>query len=277
MLTAQPDLTAFRPVVASVAVATVSSYPFQRAMQASIRSTVAAVLSEGSSKIALSVPDLGVLLRSALSQANPALAEKIPPRVRGAITDLGDGWTTRALVNLLRLSRRLAGVVVVLFGLGAVCVAAGFTLARDRRRALLDASVHLVAAGVVLLVLRAAGGWFLQSGAAEPLSRDAMAGVWAALTAGIRGWALTLAFVGLVTAASAQSVLDGFRSPPRWRGSGASCRTLRAARGAGSRGAYCSWLSARRPSCTRSRCSGGSCWLRAVRCRSSACGRGLRC
>ena len=208
VLAAQPDLTAFRPVVASVAEATVSSYPFQRAIQASIRSAVAAVLSEGSSKIALSVPDLGVLLRSALSQANPALAEKIPPRVRGAITDLGDGWTARALVDLLRLSRRLAGLVVVLFGLGAMCVAAGFTLARDRRRALLDASVHLVAAGVVLLVLRTAGGWFLQSGAAEPLSREAIAGVWAALTAGIRGWALTLAFVGLVTAASAQSVLD---------------------------------------------------------------------
>ena len=40
------------------------------------------------------------------------------------------------------------------------------------------------------------------------MSREAVAGVWTAFTAGIRGWALTLAFVGLVTAASAQSVLD---------------------------------------------------------------------
>ena len=59
VLAAQPDLTAFRPVVASVAKATVSSYPFQRAIQASIRSAVAAVLSEGSSKIALSIPGSG--------------------------------------------------------------------------------------------------------------------------------------------------------------------------------------------------------------------------
>jgi hypothetical protein len=96
VLAAQPDLTAFRPVLASVAAATVSSHPFRRAMQVSIRSAVAAVLSEGSSKIALSVPDLGILLRSALSQANPALAERIPPRVRGVISDFGEGRAPRA-------------------------------------------------------------------------------------------------------------------------------------------------------------------------------------
>ena len=208
VLAAQPDLTAFRPVVAAVATATVSSHPFQRAIQVSIRSAVATVLSEGSSRIALSIPDLGVLLRSALSQANPALAEKIPPRVRAAVGDLGEGWAPQAVVALIRLSHRLAGLVMALLGFGALGVAGGFALARDRRRALLTASVNLVAAGVVLLVLRAAGGWFLQSGGADPLSREAIAGAWAAYTAGVRGWALTIAFVGLVTAASAQSVLD---------------------------------------------------------------------
>jgi predicted secreted protein len=208
VLAAQPDLTAFRPVVAAVATATVSSHPFQRAIQVSIKSAVAGVLSEGSGKVALSIPDLGVLFRSALSQANPALAERIPPRVRGVIGELGDGWASRAIVDVLRLSRRLAGFVVALFGLGAVCIAGGFALARDRRRALLDASVHLIAAGVVLLVLRAVGGWFLQSDSADPLTREALAGVWAAVTVGMRGWALTLSLVGLVTAASAQSVLD---------------------------------------------------------------------
>jgi hypothetical protein len=194
--------------VAAVATATVSSHPFQRAIQASIKSAVAAVLSERSSKVALSTPDLGVLFRSALSQANPALAEKIPPRVRVAISALGEGWASRAIMDLLRLSRRLAGFVVALFVLGVACAAGGFALARDRRRALLDTSVHLIAAGVVLLVLKAAGGWVLQSAGSEPLSREASAGVWAAFTAGIRGWALTLSLVGLVTAASAQSVLD---------------------------------------------------------------------
>ena len=277
MLAAQPDLTAFRPVVATVATATVSSYPFQRAIQVSIRSAMAAVLSEGSSKIALSIPDLGVLFRSALAQANPALAEKIPPRVRTAISDLGDGWAPKAIVAVLRASHRLAGLVVVLLGLGALFVAAGFALARDRRRALLDASVHLVAAGVVLLVLQDRRGWFLQSGAADAMSREAIAGVWTAFTAGIRGWALTLAFVGLVTAASAQSVLDRvsfadalagiwrFVQDPPGRAWGRLARSVLLV------------VSARRPSCTRSTCSSGSCWLRAVRCRSSACGRGLRC
>lgn len=208
VLAAQPDLTAFRPVVVAVATATVSSQPFQRAIQASIRSTMATVMSEGSNKIALSVPDLGVLLRSALAHANPALAEKIPSRVRGAIDVLEEGRLARAVVDIIRLSRRLAGFVAVLFGAGAVCLAGGFALARDRRRALLDVSVHLITAGVILLVLRAAGGWALQSGSGDPAGREALAGVWNAFTTGIRGWALTLSFVGLVIAASAQSILD---------------------------------------------------------------------
>jgi hypothetical protein len=98
----------------------------------------------------------------------------------------------------------------VFCSLWAGLLAGGFALARDRRRALLDVSLHLIAAGVVVLVLRAAGGWFLHPAGADQLTREALAGVWAAFTAGVRGWALTLSFVGLVTAASAQSVSAGF-------------------------------------------------------------------
>ncbi len=208
VLAAQPDLTAFRPVVAAVATATISSHPFQRAAQLSIQSTMATVLSEGGSRFALTIPDLGVLFRSALAQANPALAERIPVHVRGVIGVLEEGRVARAVVDLLRLSRRLAGLSALLLVLGAIAAASGFILARDRRRALLDASLHLCAAGIILLVLRAAGGWLLQSGGADAMSREAMAGVWAAFTAGIRGWALALAGVGLVMAASAQSLLE---------------------------------------------------------------------
>jgi hypothetical protein len=207
VLAAQPDLTAFRPVIAAVASATVSSNAFRRGMQISIRSAAATLESEGTRKIALSIPDLGVLLRSALAQTNPALAERIPPRVRGVIADFGSGKASRVIVDLLRLSRRLAGFAVLLMGLGALCIAGGFGVAPDRRRALVNLSVNLVSAGVVLLVLRAAGGWCLQTISADPLGREAFAGVWAAFTAGIRGWALTLALVGIVTAASAHSLL----------------------------------------------------------------------
>ena len=208
VLAAQPDLTAFKPVVAAVSLATVSSDAFRRAVQASVRSGYASVLSGRGGKVALSIPDLGVLLRSALAQANPSIAERIPPRVRGVIGELDLGWMSRAVVDVLRLSRLLARFVILLFALGGLCVAGGFALARDRRRALLDASVNLIAAGAVLLILRAAGGWFIQFAGADALSRDALAGVWAAITAGIRGWALTLSLVGIVTAASAQSLLE---------------------------------------------------------------------
>jgi hypothetical protein len=207
VLATQPDLTAFRPIIATVASATVSSHAFRRAAQAGIRSAAAAALSEGSSRVAMSIPDLGILLRSAVAQANPALAEKIPSRVRGAVAELGEGPTSRMIVNLVRLSRRVVRFLVLLFALGLSCLAAGFALARDRRRALLATSVNVVAAAVVLLLIRAAVGWSVQSRIADPLARQAFAGVWAAFTAGVRGWGLTLVLVGVVTAASAHSMV----------------------------------------------------------------------
>ena len=159
VLAAQPDLTAFRPVVAAVAAATVSSHPFQRAIQASIRSAVAAVPERRQQQDR--AVDSGswrpVSQRAVAGEPSPG-REDSDLGCAGPSRDLGDGWASRAIVDLLRLSRRLAGFVAVLFGLGAACIAGGFALARDRRRALLDASVHLIAAGVVLLVLRAAGG-----------------------------------------------------------------------------------------------------------------------
>ncbi len=207
VLAAQPDLTAFKPVIAAVASTTVSSQAFQRTLQVSIRSAMGTLTSEGTSKIALSIPDLGVLVRSAVAQANPALAEKIPARVRGVIAELGRGKAPALIVSALRLSRRLAAFVALVLVLGILCIAGGFVMSRDRRRALLDVSINLVAAGVVLLVLRTTGGWFLQAIADDPLARGALGGAWAAFTAGLRAWALTLSLVGIVMAASAHSLL----------------------------------------------------------------------
>ena len=204
----QPDLTGFRPIIASVASATVSSPAFQRAAQAGVRTAASALLSEGGSRVTMSIPDLGILLRGAVAQANPALAERIPPRVRGVVVDLGQGPVPRAAARLLQLSRRLARYAMLLLALGVSCAAAGVAFARDRRQALLELSVNVVLAGIVLLVLRASGGWFLQSRAPDTLAREAIAGAWDALTARIRGWALTLALAGVVGAASAHSVLD---------------------------------------------------------------------
>ncbi len=207
VLAAQPDLTAFRPVIASVASAAVSSQAFQRAMRVSIRSAATAASTEATRNIALSIPDLGVLFRSVLTQGHPGLAEKIPPRVRGVVAELGQGKTASVIVNLLRASRRLAGLAILLIGLGVACIAGAFVLTRDRRRALADLSVNLIAAGLVVLVLRAAGGWFLRSIGADALAHEALAAVWVAMTVGIRGWALTFGLVGIVMAASAHSLL----------------------------------------------------------------------
>ena len=57
----------------------------------------------------VSVPDVGVLMRSALSNASPAFAEKIPSRVTGIVASVGDSGVDRIALQLGRAARRSSG------------------------------------------------------------------------------------------------------------------------------------------------------------------------
>ena len=127
VLAAQPDLTAFRPVIASVASTAVSSQAFQRAMQMSIRSAAAAASTEATRNIALSIPDLGVLFRSVLTQGNPRLAEKIPPRVRGVVAEFDQGKAAGDRDQPApAVERGWPASSTLLIGLGLACIAGAF-------------------------------------------------------------------------------------------------------------------------------------------------------
>src|SRR5687767_4573651 len=80
VLEQNPDLTAFRPLVLATAQMAVSSEGFRALARTSARAAHASVFSEGGRAVIVSIPDVGVLLRSALAKANPALAQKIPER-----------------------------------------------------------------------------------------------------------------------------------------------------------------------------------------------------
>ena len=76
------DLMAYRPLLVGTARAVVSSEPFRAGFRRAAQSAHAALFSQSAERVALSVPDLGVLVRSALAH-DPALAARIPARLRG--------------------------------------------------------------------------------------------------------------------------------------------------------------------------------------------------
>jgi len=208
-----PDLTAYRPLIAATARVGVSSEGFRALVRTTARAAHAGVFTAGGRTIIVSVPDVGVFLKGALAQANPALAEKVPARVQAVLASVGGGRVDRIVIRLWDVSRRsqwLAGILG--FG-GALLALAGVVLAPSPREAVARLGRDLLIAGVALFLLRPAGRAVVALLPKEDLAKAAAAGLWDAYTTALRTWALVLGGIGLVLEAAARSL--GARFDPR--------------------------------------------------------------
>ena len=137
VLREKPDLVAVRPLLLSTAQGVVSSDAFQSIVRVTARQAHAAVLSQGGRNLLLSVPDVGVVLRGALANANPTLAARIPPRLSTAIANLGGSarqpLRRRHVADSAAPSRGPPGWVL---GAGLALLIAAIALAPRRARAL---------------------------------------------------------------------------------------------------------------------------------------------
>jgi len=198
------DLMAYRPVLVGTTRAIVGSEAFRSGFRRAAQSAHATLFSEGAERLALSVPDLGVLVRSALAQ-NPALATRIPASFRGNLPVQPTGRGARALVGLLQLGHRLRRWALLAIGSGALLLLLGIVLPRDRRKALLGGGVTLTTVALVLFFLPPIARTALVFSMAHAELRPVVAGVWDAFAGGLRLWALVLAGMGIVLASAAAS------------------------------------------------------------------------
>jgi hypothetical protein len=198
------DLTAFRPVLVSTADAIVSSKPFRAGFRRAVQGAHAAVFSESAEQVALSVPDLGVFVRSALAH-NPTLAEHVPADLGGEIAVRPAGRVARALIDLAKLGHRFRRNAFWAIGSGVLLLFLGIALPANRRRALLSGGATVAATALVLFFLPPLTRTALTASIANADLRPAVAGVWDAFSRGLRLWALLLAGIGIVLAAAASS------------------------------------------------------------------------
>jgi hypothetical protein len=160
--------------------------------------------------VIVSVPDVGVLLRSALSNANPALAEKVPARVQGIVASIGQRRVDRVVLRLWELSRRSQWLAAIL-GFGGVALAlAGVVAAGRRPHALGRLGMDLVVAGLALYLLLPAGRAIVSTLPQDELAKGAAAGLWDVFAGSLRTWAFVLAGVGIVLVAAGHSLLERF-------------------------------------------------------------------
>src|SRR6185295_2164126 len=111
-----------------------------------------ALFSEGAERVALSIPDLGVLVRSALAH-DPELAQRVPPRLRAGVVVQPSGRYAKALLSLVRLGHRFRRNALLSIAGGGLLLFLGIALPRDRRLALLRGGAALAAVALVLFCL----------------------------------------------------------------------------------------------------------------------------
>ncbi len=210
----KPDLVAVRPILLSTLTGILRSDAFRGVLRTAVRSSHRAIFEQQGRQVILSLPDIGILLRSALEQLGPALAAKVPPDLEAR---LASGETERravALVRFLGLGERVRTGALASFWLGAALVGAGIAVARDRRRGLLRAGLAVLLVGLACVAVIPAGGVGAAIAFKDPGLRGFAQGVWRAFYGNLRSGGLLIAGVGLLLAATGGAVL-GAADPVR--------------------------------------------------------------
>ena len=204
----RPNLLAVRPMLLSAAQSIVHSTPFRAVVARSARTTHRFFFEQAGSRIVLSLPDVGAVVRSALSQASPELAAKIPP---GVEAQLATGKAEKAITGFIRLWQfgdRLLVLAWLLFYGGLVMVVVGIAVAADRERALADAGVVLVIVGVAYVAVVPASRLVIYAAMQNSELAGFVHGLVRSFLGRLQAGALLLGIPGLLLLAAGTATLD---------------------------------------------------------------------
>ena len=208
ILAEKPDLVAFRPIIAATAAGLVETAPFRGIVRSAVRTAHRSAVSTTGQRVLLSLPDVGVLVQSAVQSMSPEAADKIPPRIESFASDLN----TRPEMGRIRDGLRILGFMsragIAFLLVGPLLIVLGIAFAKDRRRALLRAGIGLLLAAVLLAGVIPAGRAVAAIISREALERGAIAGLWRAYFTGLLAWGITLGGIGLLITAAATSLLE---------------------------------------------------------------------
>ena len=208
IISARPNLISVRPILESSVRGVVGSESFRAVVRTSARTAHYSLFESKGQRVVLALPDISVLVRSALSQASPALAAKLPPSVETALTSESAQRAFTRFINFWRMGQKLVLACWLLWYLGIVLVLAGLWLAPDRRRGLVVAGSALAATAITLMIVPPAGRIMAYAITDQPALRGAITGVWLSYFANVRWLALIYGGIGLVFASAGTTVLE---------------------------------------------------------------------
>jgi hypothetical protein len=199
------DLVAVRPVVRSLAGAVLGGRAFAALFRRAVIEAHNAVVQRGDGRLLVRVADAGVLIQGVLERFAPAAARRIGAERVATLLTLRPG---SAVLGLVRDAKRVYSAAWILAVLALLTAGGAVWISPDRRRALRQVAIGMLAAGLAIVVLLTLGREIAEQ--AAPAARGAAVGaVWGAFLDGLRVQALVLAVAGALCAGAAAGWLRG--------------------------------------------------------------------
>ncbi len=207
ILESHRDLTPYRPILHGTVEYVVSSSPFRAVVRRAAKKAHETLISETGRDLTLSVPDLGLIVRNALS-TSPGIAEKVPDRVQVALTVMENSKLADHVVRLLRIGQRMRMRAAILFGGGLALGACGLLLSRRKNSYLLRFGIGLAITSFVVGGAAYFGGYAAALLARSPVGADLIRGLWPVFVGPLAIRMLVLVGIGLVLVAAVTSLLE---------------------------------------------------------------------
>jgi hypothetical protein len=203
-----PALISARPILESVFEALIATQQFERVFEQAARQANR-ILFTHERTVAVTLEDAVKVLRSALSSANPKLAEKVPKNLEPELARLEERGFATAAIRFAD-DVRLLGILLPLLAL--VTFAGGAWIAPDRRSSITRTGLAIGAIGLLTvvaltvlehLVVTGLEGAVLETDEVQAAG-DA---IWDGFFGDLRTWAIAVGAAGLILAAASASLL----------------------------------------------------------------------
>jgi len=203
----RPNLVSVRSIIEPSVSTVVSSAPFRAVVRTSARAAHRSLFESGQN-VVLSLPDIAVLVRSALARANPDLASKIPPSIEASLASPQAEQAFTRFIDAWALVGRVLWVAWVVLILGFGAFVAGIWVAPDRQNALVRTGAAFGAIALALIAVLPAGRLLAASITPDPELRGVVHGVWVAYFAPVKMGALIAACIGVVLVSAGSTMLE---------------------------------------------------------------------
>lgn len=203
----RPNLVSVRSILEPSVNSVVSSGPFRAVVRTSARAAHRSLFESGQN-VVLSLPDVAVLVRSALARANPELASKIPPSIEATLASPDAEQAFTRFINTWSLVGQVLWGAWVLLILGFGAFVAAIWVAPDRQNALVRTGAAFGAIALALIAVLPAGRLLAASITPDPELRGVVHGVWVAYFAPVKMGAVIAACIGLVMVSAGSTMLE---------------------------------------------------------------------